>query len=163
MTISVEYEPVTCLTEYENNAKLHTPEQVEQIKKSISEFGMLDPIGVWTNREGKSEIVEGHGRLIAARELDMTEVPVIHLDRLSDSQRKAYALAHNKLTMNTGWDFAKLDEELDGLSLEFDMEDFGFDAVSDSFDPDEFFGDSAPSETKPKTATCPECGHEFEL
>lgn len=128
--LEVTREPVGRLAEYEGNAKQHTAEQVEQIKASMREFGMVDPIGVWTNAEGKSEVVEGHGRLMAARELGLSEVPVIHLDALTDGQRRAYALVHNKLTMNTGWDFGKLDAELDSLSMEFDMGDFGFDAAS---------------------------------
>ena len=81
------YEPVGRLVGYARNAKIHTAEQVEQIKKSIEEFGFNDPIGVWTNEEGKSEVVEGHGRLIAARELGMETVPVVHLDSLTDEQR----------------------------------------------------------------------------
>lgn len=161
--LEIVREPTGRLAEYRGNAKQHTAEQVEQIKASFREFGMIDPIGVWTNAEGKSEVVEGHGRLMAALELDLAEVPVIHLDALTDAQRRAYALVHNKLTMSTGWDFGKLDAELEDLSLEFDMERFGFDAAGEPFDPDAFFGASAPAEAKPKTATCPECGHEFEI
>lgn len=161
--LEIVREPTGRLAEYRGNAKQHTAEQVEQIKASFREFGMIDPIGVWTNAEGKSEVVEGHGRLMAALELDLAEVPVIHLDALTDAQRRAYALVHNKLTMNTGWDFGKLDAELEDLLMEFDMEGFGFDAAGEPFDPDAFFGASAPVEAKPKTATCPECGHEFEI
>lgn len=159
--LEIVREPTGRLAEYRGNAKQHTAEQVEQIKASIREFGMIDPIGVWTNAEGKSEVVEGHGRLMAALELDLAEVPVIHLDALTDAQRRAYALVHNKLTMNTGWDFGKLDAELEDLLMEFDMEGFGFDAVFD--------GDEAPSAPalsdpddfvagKPKFE-CPRCGY----
>ncbi len=161
--LEIVREPTGRLAEYRGNAKQHTAEQVEQIKASIREFGMIDPIGVWTNAEGKSEVVEGHGRLMAAIELGLEEVPVIHLDSLTDAQRRAYALVHNKLTMNTGWDFGKLDAELDELLMEFDMEGFGFDVREDSFDPDAFFGDSPSSDAKPRTTVCPECGHEFEI
>lgn len=159
--LAIEREPVGRLCEYSGNAKQHTAEQVERIKESIREFGMVDPIGVWTNAEGKSEVVEGHGRLMAALELDLAEVPVIHLDALTDAQRRAYALVHNKLTMSTGWDFGKLDAELEDLSLEFDMEGFGFDAA---FDGDEAPSAPTPSDPddfvagKPKLE-CPRCGY----
>lgn len=160
--LEVTREPVGRLCEYRGNAKRHDAEQVEQIKASIREFGMIDPIGVWANAEGKSEVVEGHGRLMAARELGLEEVPVIHLDSLTDAQRRAYALVHNQLTMDTGWDFAKLDEELERLSLDFDMGDFGFDAGFD----EEGDGPASPdlpdsdgfAADKPRFE-CPRCGY----
>lgn len=130
--LKIEFEQVGSLLEYKNNAKMHTPEQVAQITASIREFGFNDPLAVWTNADGASEIIEGHGRLMAARELGIEEVPVIHLDRLTDDQRRAYALVHNQLTMNTGWDFSALDAELESLA-EFDMGAFGFDNAK-SFD-----------------------------
>lgn len=130
--LQVTMEPVEALREYGNNAKIHTNEQIDQLKNSISEFGFADPIGVWTNKDGASEIVEGHGRLRAAIELGMEQVPVIHLDSLTDQQRRAYTLAHNQLTMNTGWDYDKLDVELE--ELDFDMGEFGFDEAATDFD-----------------------------
>lgn len=119
--IKVEYLSIEQLKKYENNAKIHTPEQIEQIKNSIQEFGMNDPIAVWKN----NEIIEGHGRLIACQQLGIKKVPVIRLDKLTDEQRKAYGLVHNKLTMNTDFDFSKLDEELASLD-DIDMSLFGF-------------------------------------
>lgn len=121
MNLKIEYVKTEDLKTYENNAKLHPAEQIEQIKKSIQEFGMNDPIAVWQD----NVIIEGHGRLIACRELGMKKVPVIRLDGLTDEQRRAYMLVHNKLTMNSGFDFDILQEELESLS-DFDMEDFGF-------------------------------------
>lgn len=124
MKLKVEYIPINEITPYENNAKIHTEEQIEQIKKSIEEFGMNDPIGIW----GKDNIIiEGHGRLMACQELGMKEVPVIRLDDLTDDQRKAYTLIHNQTTMNTGFDLDILNEELQ--SIELDMSDFGFDEI----------------------------------
>ena len=96
MKLKIEYVPIDSIKPYKNNAKLHPKEQIEQIKKSIQQFGMDDPIGIW-----KDEIVEGHGRIIACKELGYTEVPIIRLDHLTDEERKAYTLAHNKLTMNS--------------------------------------------------------------
>lgn len=121
MKLKVEYIPIDSIKPYENNAKIHTDEQIEQIKRSIEEFGMNDPIGIWRD----NIIIEGHGRLMALKELGYKEVPVIRLDDLTDDQRKAYTLVHNKLTMNTDFDIEKLDLELSQLN--FDMQDFGFD------------------------------------
>ncbi len=112
------------LTPYDKNAKIHTPEQIEQIKASITQFGMNDPIGVWGD---KNIIVEGHGRLMALKELGHTEVDCIRLDHLSDDERKAYTLAHNKLTLNTDFDFDLLQSELDVIEL--DMSEFGFEEL----------------------------------
>lgn len=120
--LSIEYLNINELTPYENNAKIHTPEQIDEIKNSIKEFGMNDPIGVWGE---ENLIVEGHGRLIACKELGLKEVPVIRLDDLTDEQRRAYTLAHNQLTMSTGFDLGKLKIELDEITL--DMSEFGFD------------------------------------
>lgn len=126
MKLKIEYIDINSIKPYENNAKEHPQEQIEQIKKSIQEFGMNDPIGIWHD-----EIVEGHGRLIACKELGYTEVPIIRLDELTDSKRKAYALVHNQLTMNSGFDIEILDNELDDLinddDFDIDMTEFGFD------------------------------------
>ena len=119
--LQIEYVDINSIKPYKNNAKEHPEEQIEQIKKSIEQFGMDDPIGIW-----KDEIVEGHGRLIACKELGYTEVPIIRLDHLTDEERKAYTLAHNKLTMNSGFDMDMLKEELDNMKT-IDMSDFGFD------------------------------------
>ncbi len=147
--LSVEEVPTDELIPYARNAKIHTHEQIDQICSSIEEFGFNDPVAVWDGPEG-TEIVAGHGRVMAAKKLGMAKVPIIRLDHMDDKERKAYGLAHNKLTMNTGWDFAKLDAELDELAGEFDMEDFGFDsmpefdAIEDLMQND--FTDSTPNE-----------------
>ena len=118
--LKVEYVDINSIKPYERNAKLHPKEQIEQIKKSIEQFGMNDPIGIW-----KDEIVEGHGRLIALKELKYKEIPIIRLDHLTDEERRAYILAHNKLTMNSDFDMGLLEDELNEI-LNIDMNDFGF-------------------------------------
>lgn len=125
MKLKVEYLPIEEVKPYKNNAKIHTPEQIDQIKKSIEEFGMNDPIGIWSK---ENIIVEGHGRLLACQELGYKEIPVIRLDDLTDEQRRAYTLAHNQLTMNTGFDIDILTEELENLSI--DMSEFGFEDIN---------------------------------
>ena len=82
--------------------------QVEQIANSIDQFGFNDPIGVWTNPQGVCEIVEGHGRLLAAQKLGIEKVPVIRLDHLDDDARRAYVHVHNQTTMTSGFDLDKL-------------------------------------------------------
>lgn len=117
--LQVEYVPIGAVREYENNAKSHPAEQIQQIKESIRQFGFNDPIAVWNN-----EIVEGHGRLIAAEEMGMGTVPVIRLDDMSDEDRRAYALVHNKTAELAEWDYDKLSRELNEIS--FSMDDMGF-------------------------------------
>ena len=104
------------------NAKEHPAWQVEQIKASIESFGNLDPIGVWGD---ENLIVEGHGRYQALKELGYSEVEVIRLDWLTEDERRAYALAHNKLTMNSGFDLDALNLNLSAIT-EIDMSLFGF-------------------------------------
>ena len=94
--------------------------------------------GIW-----KDEIVEGHGRLIACKELGYTEVPIIRLDHLSDEERKAYTLAHNKLTMNSDFDIDILNDELDDI-LNIDMSDFGFDLDLEDEEEKEIIEDEVP-------------------
>ena len=135
MKLKIEYLNKEELKPYANNAKLHPAEQIEQIKESIKDFGFNDPIAVWHD----NEVIEGHGRLLAVMEMpEITEVPVIRLDELTDEERRAYMLVHNKLTMNSNFDFAVLDLELEGIDL--DMEKFGFAVGLDEYI-DSFFGD----------------------
>ena len=121
MKLEIEYVNIKSIKMYSNNAKLHPKEQIQQIKNSILEFGFNDPIAVWK----KNEIIEGHGRLEAAKQLGMETIPIIRLDDLTDEQRKAYALIHNQLTINTGFDIELLSEELEEISS-IDMSEFDF-------------------------------------
>lgn len=140
MKLKIEYLNKEDLKPYANNAKIHTGEQIEQIKKSIEEFGFNDPIAIWHD----NEIIEGHGRLLAVMEMDdIEQVPVIRLDGLTDEQRKAYMLVHNQTTMNTGYDIDLLALELDELD-NFDASAFGFDEI------DEIVDDIVEVEEKPE-------------
>ena len=121
MKLKTEYLPIDEVMPYENNAKEHPEEQIEQIKESIRQFGMNDPIGIWKD----NVVIEGHGRLTACKQLGFEEVPVIRLDHLTDEERKAYGLIHNKTTMNSDFDFEVLSDEL-GEIENIDMEFYGF-------------------------------------
>ncbi|MGN1025513.1 MAG: site-specific DNA-methyltransferase [Faecousia sp.] len=120
--MKIERLPVSDLKPYENNAKIHTPEQVQQIKKSIQDFGFNDPIAVDEN----NMVIEGHGRLLAVQELGWKEVDCIRLDGMTEDQKRAYIHIHNQLTMNTGFDLDILEQELKSIEG-IDMAFFGFD------------------------------------
>lgn len=119
----IELWPVDRLKPYERNARTHDDAQVRKIAASITEFGFTNPILV----DSSDGIIAGHGRLMAAKELGLPEVPVIVLDHLSDAQRRAYILADNRLALDAGWDEAMLAEELQDLQAEgYNLELTGF-------------------------------------
>ena len=121
--LKIEYLPVDSLKPYSKNARKHSEKDIQAICNSIEEFQFLDPIGIWSD---KNIIVEGHGRLLAAKRLGMDSVPCIRLDHLTDEQRKAYALAHNKTAELSKWFDELLQAELTDIE-NIDMELFGFD------------------------------------
>lgn len=145
--------PVSALKPYEKNARTHSAEQVEQLTRSIREFGFTNPLLV----DETDRIIAGHGRLQAALALGMSEVPVIILTGLSEPQRRALILADNKIALNSGWDLKLLTEELADLKLEgYDLTLTGFSLEEiDGMTPvlvDEKDPDDAPDVPKePKT------------
>ena len=151
---------VSELVPYVGNAKKHPAWQVEDIANSIQAFGFNDPIAVWKDIAGHWVIVEGHGRLLAAKELGMDEVPVIRVTHLDDEGRRAYTLAHNQTNLTTGFDLQMMEAELDAIEG-FDMTEFGFPEMADLSDL--FIETEAGAKPEePKTVKCPECGHVFE-
>ena len=159
MDLEIVYLSPQELTPYEHNTRKHAPRDIEQIKESILADGFNDPIGVWGD---KNLIVEGHGRQIAAIELGLERVPCIRLDHLSDTQRKEYAIRHNRTAELSAWDFGKLEEEIAALEIDgVDLSGLKFaspnvDALDDLFAP-------APEqgEKEPKKVQCPHCGEWF--
>jgi site-specific DNA-methyltransferase (adenine-specific) len=120
----IEQRSVAKLIPYASNSRTHSDAQVAQIAASIKEFGWTNPILV----SGDNSIIAGHGRLMAARKLDMEEVPVIVLDHLSKAQQRALVIADNQLALNAGWDMNMLKAEIEDLNLEnFNLELLGFD------------------------------------
>lgn len=123
--LKIEYIKIEQLTLYKNNTKIHTEEQVEHIANSIKRFGFNDPLGI----SGKENIVlEGNGRIEAARKLGFKELPCVRLDHLSAEAQQAYVIAHNALNMETGFDEEKLLQELTELQNSFDFKEFGLGA-----------------------------------
>jgi hypothetical protein len=115
MELEIVYLNPCELKPYENNTRKHTPEDIDQIKESIQKDGFNDPIGIW----GKDNlIVEGHGRQIAAMEMGIDRVPCIRLDHMTDTQRRDYAIRHNRTAELSGWDFGKLEEEVAALEID---------------------------------------------
>jgi len=115
--------PVERLIPYARNARTHSDEQVAQIAASIAEFGWTNPILAGSD----GIIIAGHARLLAARKLGMTEVPVIVLDHLTETQRRALVLADNRLALNAGWDEEMLRVELESIREDnFDLDVIGF-------------------------------------
>ena len=114
------------LTPYENNTRKHAPDDIGQIKASIEADGFNDPIGIWGD---KNLIVEGHGRQIAALEMGLDKVPCIRLDHLTETQRRDYAIRHNRTAELSEWDKLKL--EMERAALECKGLDMGYlDALS---------------------------------
>lgn len=120
--MEIEVLNIDDLIPYENNAKEHPKEQIEQIKKSIIEFNNNNPIAIDEN----NVIIEGHGRHEALKQLGYEQVECIRLSHLNEEQKKAYRLIHNKLTMNSDYDFNLLEQELMNIQ-DIDMLEFDFD------------------------------------
>ena len=164
--MQIEQRLLSDLIPYINNSRKHSDDQVAQIAASIKEFGWTNPILV----DGDNGIIAGHGRIMAAKKLGMTEVPVIELAHLSKEQRKALIIADNKLALNSDWDSNLLAIELKDLQdLGFDLNLTGFaeNELSNiietkNFDVGTIEDQGKLDEIKPKYVACPDCGHEFD-
>jgi DNA modification methylase len=125
--LAIDYRPIEALIPYARNARTHSEAQVALIAGSIRGFGFTNPVLV----DGENGIIAGHGRVMAARKLGLAQVPVIELAHLSETQRRAYILADNKLAEQAGWDKALLALELG------DLQDMAVDLASLGFEPGE--------------------------
>lgn len=140
--MQIELIDINLIKEYENNVKIHTDEQIEQIIMSIQKYGNNDPIAIDEN----NTIIEGHGRFLALKRLGYNTIPVIKLGHLTDEQKREYILIHNKLTMNTGFDMERLEKELD--EIETDLSLYGFEQFEEIFEElDEELEDEPTDET----------------
>ena len=124
--LNVENVSISSIKPYKNNPKIHNNKQVQQIMNSITEFKFTSPILIDEN----NEILAGHGRLLAAQKLGLTEIPAIKLLYLTEAQKKAYRIADNKLTENGEWDFDLLKiefQDIESLNFECSLDITGFD------------------------------------
>ena len=154
----IEMRPISALRPYPGNARTHSRKQIKQIVESIRRFRWTNPVLI----SDDDEIIAGHGRVLAARELGMTEVPTLRLSHLTPEERRAYVLADNKLALNAGWDQELLATEFQALiDLGFDLEltgfslaevDFTLDAAADS-NPDAEVGPEDEYPPVPAVAT----------
>jgi len=126
--LTLSYQPTSDITVNPRNARTHDKRQLQQIKESIEAFGFTNPLLV----DERGVLIAGHGRLSAARSLNIEAVPVIELAHLSEPQKRALMLADNKIALNAGWDMDVLANELSELSsieLDFGLELTGFDVA----------------------------------
>ena len=135
-TTEMQLISVDKLVPYVNNARTHSPEQILKLRSSLREFGFVNPIII----DKDFNVIAGHGRLMAAKEEGITEVPCVFADFLTDAQKKAYILADNRMAMDAGWDEELLKIEIEELqNLGYDLEYTGFDEkeLADLFGVDE--------------------------
>lgn len=141
MELKIEYLPISALTPYERNTRKHGDKDVSNIAESIKKYGMNDAVGIWGE---KNIIVEGHGRVLACKQLGIETVPCVRLDHLSDKERKEYAIAHNATAELSSWDLDALALELPDLEMgDFDF-DFGFELDADETEAKEDDYDAEP-------------------
>ena len=120
------------LVPYVNNARTHSPEQIGKLRSSLREFGFINPVII----DRDFGIIAGHGRVLAAREEGITEVPCVFVDHLTEAQKKAYIIADNRMALDAGWDEELLRVEIEALQAEaFDISltGFGDDEIADLF------------------------------
>lgn len=160
----IEQISIQALIPYARNSRTHSDAQVAQIAASIREFGFTNPVLI--DKDGG--IIAGHGRVLGARKLGLSDVPCIRLAHLTDAQKRAYVIADNKLALNAGWDAEALQVELadlNGAGFNMDLLGFGVDDLAEAmgmggnFEPGSIEDQSRLDQKKP--VTCPNCGHEF--
>jgi len=132
-TTEMQLVPVSRLVPYVNNARTHSPEQIAKLRSSLREFGFINPVII----DRDYGVIAGHGRILAAKEEGITEVPCVFADHLTEAQKKAYIIADNRMAMDAGWDEELLRVEIEALqAADFDPLLTGFDEkeLADLFD-----------------------------
>ena len=123
-TTEMQLVPIAKLVPYVNNARTHSPEQITKPRSSLREFGFINPIII----DRDFNVIAGHGRILAAKEEGITEVPCVFADHLTEAQKKAYIIADNRMAMDAGWDKELLRVEIESLQgMDFDPLLTGFD------------------------------------
>ena len=145
-TTEMQLVPITKLVPYVNNARTHSPEQITKLRSSLREFGFINPVII----DRDYGVIAGHGRILAAKEEGIREVPCVFADHLTEAQKKAYIIADNRMAMDAGWDEELLRVEIESLQgMDFDplltgfdekelaaLFDAGIEAKEDDFDVD---------------------------
>ena len=134
-TTEMQLVPIAKLVPYVNNARTHSPEQITKLRSSLREFGFINPVII----DRDFGVIAGHGRILAAKEEGLTEVPCVFADHLTEAQKKAYIIADNRMAMDAGWDEELLRVEIEALqAADFDPLLTGFDAseLADLFSDD---------------------------
>lgn len=124
--------PLSKLVPYVNNARTHSPEQITKLRSSLREFGFINPVII----DRDFNVIAGHGRIMAAKEEGLTEVPCVFVDYLTEAQKKAYILADNRMALDAGWDEELLRieiESLQGADFDVSLTGFGEDEIADLF------------------------------
>jgi ParB-like chromosome segregation protein Spo0J len=163
---NVELRAIETLIPYARNSRTHSPEQVAQIAASITEWGWTTPVLI----DEAGMIIAGHGRVLAARKLGLTDVPVVVATDWSDTQKRAYVIADNKLALNAGWDNELLTVELADLrdtGFDVDLTGFGIGELTAMFEEPNFDPGTEDEQGKldqlaPKIVQCPHCGQEYD-
>lgn len=169
MALTIEYIAVNELLGYGRNARVHSPEQIQQLIASITEYGFTNPVLIDEN----NILIAGHGRTEAAKQMGLDTVPAIRLKGLSDNQKKALRISDNQLALNATWDLDLLAAEISDLQeVDFDIDLLGFDEefLTDLFldDTDADFEPATEGEQgkldqlEPKMVCCPHCKKEFD-
>lgn len=123
-TSEMQLVPIGKLVPYANNARTHSPEQINKLRSSLREFGFINPVII----DRDFGVIAGHGRILAAKEEGITEVPCVFADHLTEAQKKAYIIADNRMAMDAGWDEELLRVEIEALQAQaFDLSLTGFD------------------------------------
>jgi ParB-like chromosome segregation protein Spo0J len=162
----IERRSIEKLIPYARNSRTHSDAQVAQIAASIKEWGWTMPILV----DEQGGIIAGHGRVLAARSLGHKDVPVVIASGWSETKKRAYVIADNKLALNAGWDSDMLLIEIEELKKSnFEMELLGFNAedlekiISDNnFEPGTEEDQGKLDQLEPKWIDCPHCGKKFD-
>ena len=132
-TTELQLVPIAQLVPYVNNARTHSPEQIVKLRSSLREFGFINPVII----DRDYGVIAGHGRILAAKEEGITEVPCVFADHLTEAQKKAYIIADNRMAMDAGWDEELLRVEIEALqAADFDplLTGFNTDELADLFD-----------------------------
>ncbi len=135
-TTDMQLVAVGKLIPYVNNARTHSPEQLTKLRSSLREFGFINPVII----DREFNVIAGHGRIAAAKEEGMEEVPCVFVDYLTEAQKKAYILADNRMALDAGWDEELLRieiESLQGADFDVSLTGFGEDELADLFAGDE--------------------------